>query len=78
MADLLLYTMDYCPYCIKVDRYLESRAIKVKQKKLNGDQAVRAELLALSGRTQVPCLSIDGRPLLESDDIIQWFRVNWK
>ena len=27
------------------------------------------ELLELNGRTQVPCLTIDGKPMLESDDI---------
>ncbi len=34
------------------------------------------ELLELGGKTQVPCLVIDKKPLYESDDIIQWFKNN--
>ena len=33
---------------------------------------VRAALLEATGRTQVPCLFVDGVPLLESLDIIDW------
>jgi glutathione S-transferase len=33
-------------------------------------------LNALTGRSQVPCLVIDGEPMLESGDIVQWLQSN--
>jgi glutathione S-transferase len=30
----------------------------------------------LTGRSQVPCLVIDGEPMLESGDIVQWLQTN--
>ena len=37
----------------------------------------REELLNIGGKTQVPCLVIDGQALFESDDIIQWLKTNY-
>jgi hypothetical protein len=36
------------------------------------DPVARGELAAATGRTQVPCLFIDGEPLFESADIDAW------
>ena len=36
------------------------------------EPGVRDELIAIGGKGQVPCLVIDGQPLYESDDIIQY------
>ena len=40
--------------------------------------ANRAELIAIGGKPQVPCLVIDGKALYESLDIIDWVRKNFK
>lgn len=32
----------------------------------------------IGGKTQVPCLVIDGKPLYESLDIIEWLKTNYK
>ncbi len=42
------------------------------------DPAARAELAKIGGKTQVPCLVIDGKPLYESLDIIEWLKTNYK
>lgn len=36
----------------------------------------RQALLDVGGKTQVPCLVIDGKPLYESNDIIEWLKEN--
>ena len=36
------------------------------------------ELVKIGGKSQVPCLVIDGRALYESDDIIEWLKENYK
>ena len=46
-------------------------------KDVSASSEIREELLAVGGKTQVPCLVIDGKALYESDDIIQWLKNNW-
>ena len=76
MPDLILYRMPYCPFCVKVEKYIENRNLNIPQKNTIADMEARRELISLTGKTQVPCLVIDGEPLLESNDIIQWFEEN--
>lgn len=40
------------------------------------DSKNEEELIRLGGKDQVPMLLIDGEPLYESDDIIEWFKNN--
>ena len=68
--------MPYCPFCVKVEKYIENRNLNIPQKNTIADMEARRELISLTGKTQVPCLVIDGEPLLESNDIIQWFEEN--
>ena len=75
---LTLYHFEGCPYCTKVRRYLEQRRISVPMKDIHARPAFRDELLTIGGKAQVPCLVIDGQALYESDDIIEWFKNNYK
>ena len=78
MPELTLYLTAWCPYCVKVKNYLQSRGIELAEKDTSADPAARDELIGLTGKTQVPCLVIDGSPMLESGDIIQWFEDNYE
>lgn len=78
MPELVLYQSDWCPFCRKVTSYLKSNNIEISIVDPSEDPQAAKELMDMTGRRQVPCLSIDGAPLLESDDIIQWFKDNWK
>ena len=78
MPELTLYLTNWCPFCVKVKRYLASRGIEVEEKDTSADMNARQELFDLTRKSQVPCLVIDGKPLLESDDIIQWFEDNYE
>ena len=72
-----LFYKPTCGYCRKVLNYLEQNNITIPLKNVSEKPEVREELLKITGKTQVPCLMINGAPLLESDDIIKWFRENW-
>ncbi len=78
MTDLVLYYMPTCPFCQKVIAYMKKNDIEVPMKNTLSNQEFRQELLGIGGKTQVPCLVIDGKALYESDDIIVWFKENWK
>lgn len=74
---LTLYHFDRCPFCMMVRQYLNDRNISIPQKDILKDPSAKAELMEIGGKTQVPCLVIDGEALYESRDIIQWFDDNW-
>lgn len=72
---LVLYKYDSCGYCRLVLRVLErSPEVEVTYRDVLREQGARAELREKTGRTQVPCLFIDGVALFESSDIVTWLR----
>lgn len=72
---LLLYKYDACPYCRNVARAIDGLGLSVPTADTRQDPQASRALLALTGGTQVPCLVIDGVPLLESADIIAWLQA---
>ncbi len=74
---LELYKRNFCPYCAKVMAYLEqSGRTDVEIFDVTKDEEARKRLEEVGGKSQVPCLFIDGKPLYESYEIIQWLRAN--
>ena len=67
-----------CPYCKRVRDYLNKEGISIPMKDTMENPANRAELIAIGGKPQVPCLVIDGKALYESLDIIDWVRKNFR
>lgn len=78
MPELTLYHFASCPFCVKVRNYLKDNNISIEQKDTHEDENAKNELMSIGGKTQVPCLFIDGKPLYESDEIIDWFKDNYK
>ena len=60
---LELYMFDTCPYCRRVLNYIA-----------NAED--RRRLIEVGGYEQVPCLFIDGKPMYESLDIIDWLKAH--
>ena len=78
MPQLTLYHFVGCPYCTRVTNYMRQSGITVPMKDIHKEPAARAELAKIGGKTQVPCLVIDGKALYESLDIIEWLKTNYK
>ncbi|MBR2750409.1 MAG: glutathione S-transferase N-terminal domain-containing protein [Clostridiales bacterium] len=73
--DLKLYKFDSCPYCQKVFHEIEAQGrTDIEYRDIRENKEYYQELLRVGGIDQVPCLFIDGKPLYESDDIVQWLR----
>jgi glutaredoxin len=68
----ILYYKPTCPYCVRVIDFMQQNNIECELRNTL-DSAARDELVAINGKTQVPCLVIEGRPMLESSDIIAYF-----
>jgi glutathione S-transferase len=73
--ELVLFGYAACPYCRRVQVAQDRLGLSVSWRDTLRDREARAELVALTGRTQVPMLLIDGQPLLESLDIVAWLEA---
>ena len=73
---LELYKRDTCPYCQRVMAVIDQLGSPVEMHDIEHNPADLERLVAVGGKRQVPCLFIDGEPLYESADIIQWLQAN--
>lgn len=73
---LELFYFPQCPFCMMVLRTLKEHNLKVDLLNIREDENHYQRLLKDTGRTTVPCLYIDNKPLFESSDIISWLREN--
>lgn len=73
--ELALYTSATCGFCWRVEKALEGLELDVERRNVNTSPH-RQDLRARTGRTQVPCLFIDGEPMFESLDIIAWLKAH--
>ena len=71
---LVLYHKKTCPFCRKVRDYLTEIGKTLPLKDIEEDPKAKEELLHLGGKAQVPCLFIDGAPLYDSEDIIEYLK----
>lgn len=74
---LALYKFDGCPYCQRVYRTIDSRAVNIEYRDVRTNADWRRDLIERTGRSQVPCLLIDGEPLFESADISAFVEANY-
>lgn len=77
MSNLSLYYFPSCPYCRKVLDFIEENDLEnIELKNIRKDKSAKETLLEIGGKSQVPCLIIDDKPLYESNDIINWLQNN--
>ncbi|MCB0271547.1 MAG: glutathione S-transferase N-terminal domain-containing protein [Bdellovibrionales bacterium] len=76
---MILYYFEACPFCQKVLKMIDELGIsdRIDFRDTSEFPTFREELIKLNGRTQVPCLVVDGKPMLESDDIVIFLRKNF-
>ena len=70
-AELVLYKFDRCPYCRRAMAAIDELGLQVSYKDTRQNPHFREELIQKGGKSQVPCLFINGTPLYESRDIIR-------
>lgn len=76
---IMVLSLYYRPFCLFCQRVLEAAKrldAKLDTKNIQEDPQALKELMTLTGKTQVPCLVVDGNPMLESEDIIKWLERN--
>ena len=51
MKPVIVYSSDYCPYCMRAKYLLESKGVAFEEIKVDGKPQVRAEMSQKAGRT---------------------------
>ena len=61
MADVLVYTTEHCPFCIRAKALLDARRVSYREVNLDRDPEGRAELVRRTGMMTFPQVIIDGQ-----------------
>jgi len=70
MADVVIYSTPFCPYCSRAKKLLDSKGVAYEEIDLYMHPGRREEMVQRAqGRTTVPQIFIDGTPVGGSDDI---------
>jgi len=68
MAQVIIYTTNWCPYCNAAKALLRSKSVKFEEIDVTDDPEKRSEMESLSRRRTVPQIFIDGRAIGGYDD----------
>ncbi len=69
MADIEVYSKEWCPYCHRAKALLESKGLAYKEIDVTSDSIREQEMIQRSGRWTVPQIFIDGESVGGSDDL---------
>jgi glutaredoxin 3 len=74
MANVVIYTRDYCGYCARAKRLLDDKGIAYTEHNASIDPARREEMIKRSGRRTFPQVFIDDLHVGGSDDLAAFER----
>jgi glutaredoxin 3 len=66
-----MYTRGYCSFCYAAKRLLAKRNIAFEEISIMGNVVAEQEMLELTGRTSVPQILIDGKPIGGYTDLVE-------
>ena len=69
MPRIRVYSTDYCPYCVMAKRLLERKGAAFEEIRVDHDDALRLEMMQLSGRRTVPQIFIGETHVGGFDDL---------
>ena len=71
MPRIEIYTKQFCSYCVRAKRLLESKGLSFEEFPVDFDSAKRQEMIQrANGRTTVPQIFIGGRHIGGCDDLM--------
>jgi glutaredoxin 3 len=69
MSGVVIYSSDWCPYCIRAKQLLGSKGVAYEEIKVDGKPDVRAEMTRKARQTSVPQIWIGGTHVGGCDDL---------
>ncbi|MDO5725616.1 MAG: glutathione S-transferase N-terminal domain-containing protein [Tissierellia bacterium] len=74
MENLALYVSEVCPYCRKVEKFMDENNIEIEIRDISKDKTFRNDVIKYGGMLQVPMLLIGDKGMYESSDIINYLK----
>jgi len=72
MANVVMYTTAWCPYCVRARRLLDAKGVRYIDIRVDAEPERRAEMEARAdGRTSVPQIFIDDLHVGGFDDMAE-------
>jgi NADH-dependent peroxiredoxin subunit F len=69
MANMEIYTKDWCPYCAKAKALLKSKGLSYQEIDTTSDEAIQQQMIQRSVRRTVPQIFLDGESIGGYDDL---------
>lgn len=69
MQPVVIYSSDWCPYCIRAKQLLTHKGVAFKEIKVDGKPDVRAEMTRKARQTSVPQIWIGDTHVGGCDDL---------
>ncbi|RUR21962.1 glutaredoxin 3 [Legionella qingyii] len=69
MAEIIMYSTGYCPYCIKARELLQQKHASFTDIRIDLQPELRDEMITKSGRRTVPQIFINGQHVGGCDDL---------
>lgn len=69
MAQVVIYSTRYCPYCIRAKALLTRKGIEFDEIMVDQDDELRAEMMQKSGRRTVPQIFINQQSIGGFDEL---------
>ena len=69
MAKVVMYSTQFCPYCVRAKMLLESKGITFTNIRVDVERERYSEMIKLAGRSSVPQIFIDDDHIGGCDDL---------
>jgi glutaredoxin-like YruB-family protein len=67
MADIKVFSTEFCPYCVALKEFLKEKNIEFKAVDVTEDLKAQEEMIDKSGQMGVPVVEIDGEIIVGFD-----------
>ena len=69
MAEVVIYTTAFCPFCSQAKRLLSSKDVAFTEIDVTMNSSKRREMTNMAGSTSVPQIFVDGDHIGDCDEI---------
>ena len=70
MADILIYSSAFCPYCVASKNFLKARGLDYREVRIDLDTDARRHMQETAKRTSVPQIFVNGTHIGGFEDMV--------
>jgi glutaredoxin 3 len=75
MADILIYSSAFCPYCVAAKNFLKARGLEWRELRIDTDPEARQAMMSKTQRTSVPQIFVNDTHVGGFDDMVELDRA---